>query len=730
MNSKDKHSKNRKCWRFFRAGGLDQVRIDSAADLLALSELDQKLWVALSCPVDHVHFDKRTLTLLDTEKDGKIHADELIKGIKWTAELLKDPELLIQATDGLSVDDIVDSSEKGTMLRESAKRVLLALKKEGNSTITVNEIQNIESILLSDKFNGDGIICETATNDEALRSCIRLIITTEGEVTDRSGAPGISAEKLSVFFNKARTCAEWLTSSQSLTFFKKEIDTSAISAYMTVKNKIDDYFNRCAIASYNKEMKSPLLASAVDRNTFTQTLVLTGDERIESMPLSTSSSGLTPGSEINPFWSARFDTFVTLVAQPVLGKFAALDQPMWIKIVKSMDPVCTWYNNNPIPGSSIDNIRNIASFSDSPLKASIEELIKLDLAEKLTFESLHDLEKLIRFKRDIYLLSCNFVNFRDFYSGISKAIFQAGTLFIDQRSCSLCIKVDDVSRHSSMAALAGTCLIYCECKRKNGTEKQTIVAALTNGDSENIMAGRNGLFYDRNGDDWDATVVKIIDNPISLRQAFWLPYKSFVRMIEAQVAKRASAAEALSNDKLTTLAASTANIDKNKHEKPASVAPKVDVGSVAALGVAAGAIGTFFATLFGYIMGIVKLGPFAIFGALAGVILLISGPSIILAYIKLRKRNLGPILDAGGWAINAKARINVPFGEMLTKTVALPPGSRRDLIDPYAEKKNPWVRLIILAVLVYTAFVVLDTFGYVYKWSNGMIGKQNIAVIQ
>ena len=37
-------------WNFFRAGGFDQVQIDTGADLLALKELDQKLWVALSCP--------------------------------------------------------------------------------------------------------------------------------------------------------------------------------------------------------------------------------------------------------------------------------------------------------------------------------------------------------------------------------------------------------------------------------------------------------------------------------------------------------------------------------------------------------------------------------------------------------------------------------------------------------------------------------------------------------
>jgi len=163
----------------------------------------------------------------------------------------------------------------------------------------------------------------------------------------------------------------------------------------------------------------------------------------------------------------------------------------------------------------------------------------------------------------------------------------------------------------------------------------------------------------------------------------------------------------------------------------ASVPPafpnKLDIGVVAALGVAAGALGTFVATLMGYTAGIVRLGPFAIIGALAGVVLLISGPSLILAYIKLRKRNLAPILDASGWAINAKARINVPFGAQLTRVAALPPGSQRDLADPYAEKKSPWPRLIIVAIIVYAAYAALDHFGFVNTWTGGIIGHKRAA---
>ena len=249
-----------------------------------------------------------------------------------------------------------------------------------------------------------------------------------------------------------------------------------------------------------------------------------------------------------------------------------------------------------------------------------------------------------------------------------------------------------------MAGLAGAYLAYADCTRPATGEKMQIVAAVTDGNSDNLMVGRNGLFYDRQGRDWDATITKIIDKPISLRQAFWAPYKKLVRMIEEQVAKRAAAADTESTASLNAAATSAVNTDKTPAKPPEP--KKIDVGSVAALGVAVGALGVFLTALVGYATGVLKLGVLATIAAILGVMLLISLPSLVLAYITLRKRNLGPILDACGWAVNANARINVPFGATLTSLAKLPPGSRRRARDRYAEKGLPWKRYALLGTVV------------------------------
>jgi len=235
------------------------------------------------------------------------------------------------------------------------------------------------------------------------------------------------------------------------------------------------------------------------------------------------------------------------------------------------------------------------------------------------------------------------------------------------------------------------------------------------------MVGRNGVFYDRKGRDWDATISKIIENPISIRQAFWAPYKKAIRLVEEQTAKRAAAADTSVSQELGEGATTIAAAEKGKPGVPATPAkPKIDTGTLAAIGLVLTTLLTALGGIFG---AFAKLPVWQVPFAIAGILLAISLPSMFLAWLKLRKRNLGPILDANGWAVNAKAKINVPFGGSLTSVAALPPGSRRDLADPFAEKKSPWPAIIVLALLLLLAYVTLNKLGYIYEWTNGRLGN-------
>jgi len=286
------------------------------------------------------------------------------------------------------------------------------------------------------------------------------------------------------------------------------------------------------------------------------------------------------------------------------------------------------------------------------------------------------LRKLVILHQDFVKLLRNFVTLEDFYEREKGtwAIFQAGTLIIDQRACNLCMKVSDMSAHSTQAGQSGMFLIYCDCKQKKSNRTMQIVAALTVGDIKNVTVGKNAIFYDRQGEDWDATVVKVIDNPISIGQAFWSPYRKMAQWITDMINKSAAEKDKKAFDDMTAdIDTKVTKMAVKEQAKEAEKKSAFDIakfaGIFAAIGMAIGFIGSALADL---AKGINAMPIWQLFIWIVGLILVISGPAMIMAAIKLRKRNLAPLLNANGWAVNADAIVSVIFGATLTEQAQFP----------------------------------------------------------
>lgn len=711
-------------WKFFRAGGFDQVRLETGADLMALDQLDQKLWVALACPTTGLEFDKATLVLIDTDKDGRIRAPEVIAAAKWAGGCLRNPDDLLKSSASLPLSAINDATPEGKQLLASAKQILSTLKKADATAVTVEDACQVTEKFVETVLNGDGIIIPETAKDDATKQVINDIIACLGSDADRSGKPGISQAKVDQFFADAQAFSDWHKQAESdkAVLLLGDATGAAMAAVKAVKAKVDDYFTRCRLAAFdarasnalNREEKEYLALSAKD-------LTITNAE-IAGFPLARVEAGrpLPLTQAVNPAWADTVAKFQNDAVKPLLGDKTALTEVDWSQLLAKLAPYDGW--SAAQAGGSVaklgrDRVRQILA---SAAKDTLTKLVAEDKSLEPQFTAIAAVEKLARYNRDLYKLLNNFVSFRDFYGRKDKAIFQAGTLYLDQRSCDLCLTVEDAGRHALLAGLAGTYLAYCDCVRKATGEKLQIVAAFTGGDSDNLMVGRNGIFYDRKGRDWDATITRIIENPISIPQAFWSPYKKVVRMIEEQVAKRAAAADTAATQKLEQTATTVVHADQPKPAPPPQQPKtKMDIGTLAAIGLV---LGTLLAALGGIFGAIAKLPAWQVPLAILGILLAISLPSMLLAWLKLRKRNLGPILDANGWAVNAKAKINVPFGGSLTGVATLPAGSQRDMVDPFAEKKGPWPKIIVLVFVLVLAYVALNHMGYIYDWTNGRLG--------
>lgn len=302
------------------------------------------------------------------------------------------------------------------------------------------------------------------------------------------------------------------------------------------------------------------------------------------------------------------------------------------------------------------------------------------------------LRKLLMLTRDFYRLLRNFVTFEDFYRKDIQAVFQAGTLVIDQRACQLCLRVSDMGKQNAQAGASGMFLVYCDCESKKLGQKMQIVAAMTVGDIRNLTVGKNALFYDNQGNDWDAVVTKIIDNPISISQAFWSPYRKFGAWVTDLINKSAAEKDSKSFADLTAKVQEGAKNTPAAGEKPKVQAFDIAkfAGIFAAIGMAVGYIGAFFTSVVG---GFAALKWWQDILAVLGILLVISGPSMFLAWTKLRKRNLAPVLNANGWAINAEVMVSVVFGNTLTTQAQFP---LLQLVDPTVKKKMPrWAKWLI-----------------------------------
>ena len=494
-------------WTFANVGGVTRVRIQSGEDIRHLGELDKKMWTVLSCPVNGLEIGAESLSLVDTNADGKIRIEEVVSTAEWLCGALKTPDTLLEKTDSIALENIADEG-----LRVTAER----LQKDGKVSLA-----DVQAAI-------DGVTVEMQAIPDA------------------------------------------------------PLEADVIAAY---KAKQAEY------AAYFEQEKLQKIGLAV----------IPEDAPKPGMP---EKKFLEMGKQITEWEAAK--------AAAEGANAAALD------------------------------------------------------AAKAEFMPLR---KLLLLHRDFYRLLRNYITLEDFYDGDAATVasFQAGTLIIDQRACHLCMRVNDLPKHDVQAPLSGIYLLYCNCESKKLGKSMQILAAMTQGEIKNLSVGKNGIFYDNEGNDYDASVFKIIDNPISIRQAFWTPYRKLSAWIEAKVNKSAAEKDA------AVMSDVTAKIDAKTEGGEAAQKPAFDIakfaGIFAAIGMALGMIGTALASV---AKGLSGFSWWQLLIVFVVILLVISGPSMVMAWLKLRRRNLAPVLNANGWAVNSDAIISVLFGRTLTEQVVFP----------------------------------------------------------
>lgn len=680
-------------WNYDNVGGSTRVKITTGADIAHLGELDLKKWTVLSCPTTGLDIDDKSLKYIDADSDGRIRVNDVIATSQWLTAVIKDADLLLKGADSIDVEQFNLENADGQKLYNSAKQILVNLGKEG-SVISLADTKDITAIFAKTRFNGDGIITEQTPEDAEVAAVISAIINTVGSVADRSGANGVNVELIEKFY---QALADYLAWNEAAVEAPYGADTDkAIEAYNALDLKVKDYFVRAKLASFSPEsaMKLDVQTALIESISADN---LTGKtEEIAAYPIAriTDKAELDIKATINPAWSSKFNTLISIVKP----KEKALTEETWAAIGASFAAYNAWKaakKGGEVESLGIDAIKKILA---DDKKLALLDFVAQDLELKETADGIDMVDKFLYIYRDFYRLLRNFVTFQDFYTRNKnvKAVFQSGRLIIDQRECRMCMLVTDMAKHNTMASASGMYLVYCDCTTKASPTKLNIVAAVTVGEIGDLVVGKNAIYFDNKGQMWDAVITKIIDNPISIGQAFWSPYRRMATTVENLINKTAADKDAAmmkdANAKINAAPAAKPAEGENKAPTPPFDIAKF-AGIFAAIGMAVGMIGTALAGILESFKGFVWWQYIGIF---IGIMMCISGPAMIMAWMKLRRRNIAPLLNANGWAINASSKISIPFGETLTDIAKFP---KLKIKDPYANKGiSKWMKWTISLV--------------------------------
>jgi len=691
---------------FKNYGGSYQLRIQDAQDLEKIKFLEEPHWAVTSIPVNSLSCDKQFSSYVDTDQNGRIRTDELKAALDWLFRCHTNRKCLSERTDILRLNDIDTSHPEGKKLHSVSKLILTNLKSPNMLEISLSQVRDEQNIMASAANNGDGIISPDAIPDSDLSKLITSVMDTVGSVLDASGKPGISQEQLNSFFHESESYLAWRAEGE----IPKGKDTTEImpwgnetsEAYECMtkyEDKIDQYFTQCSMVRFDEKTGAHMQLQPKDLEEidFTDRSIM--EVRLKNAPLTLPSAEgiLNFESMINPFYVEFLIDLNERVLKRALGKATKqITQKQWDRVKNIFTAHRKWIKNKQ--GTKVEKLgaEIVRSYIKGSLKERLSDLISQDMAVADELNQIDNLEKLILYQRWLMELVNNFVNLSNLYNPERRALFEMGTLVIDGKEVTFTMRVQNREAHKKIAERSYIYLLYVEVTgRQDKDIKFEIAAAVTSGTAKGYHIGKRGIFFTIDGKEWEAEIVDILDNPISIWESVISPFQQFTAFIRKQIDKFKKSSQSKINENLAAPSASGITRD-------------LLLGG----GVAIAALGSSFAYV---TKALSQVKSVHILVALVGLLSIVLLPGMIIGLMKIRKRNMGLLLEALGWAVNVNMRLNNSLGRLFTHTPRLPEDARKEREDVVAQfvkkfRYNPQrsgklatvvlVLLLILLVLI------------------------------
>jgi hypothetical protein len=673
-------------------GGSFQLDISSATDLEALNLMDEVFWMATSAPTYSLNCSKEFTILLDSNKNGRILSSDLRHAAEFLLKNLKNYSVIDKRSRSISLDDL-SHSEEAQKMKEAVSEILTNLDKSQQDRLSLDDIRNITDIYQNGLSNGDGIIPPEHITDPELRHFAEDICLCLGADQDINGTKGVGAQKLTTFLQSAEDYLSWKDSKdynpEILPLHEKTAD--AFQVFNDLRHKINDYFKACHLSRFTQLLDQKTQSTeCLAANTHNAQAIV---EYLEEAPVAPINHDIKLhfNKQINPIYQKKVDALCSTVLNELLvSPVQSLIEEDWLKVSNTFAPYEEWFGSRK--GCEVKALEDskLQHYLNSSLPAKLQELIDEDLLLGKKLQVKNELEKLLILQHEFLDFTNNFVSFPHLYNPEKRAIFEIGHLVIDGRIFNFNIPVQDIKTHSKLAQKSGIYIMYLEITGAKDEKIFHICTPVTSRRLGLLSVNKRGVLFDLQGKEWDAKVVQVLNNPVSLTEAVIAPFKKMSQLIINAVDKISNHTEKHFENKINTTgqdiqknltSATNKSLPTKKADASNTARDLMLTGSVtfAALGSSFAYISSTFSSMnWEHRMATFSIG-----------LLIIILPVILVAAIKLYRRNISSILEASGWSINAHMRLTPKLANILAPRPDSPGRvfrKKRDLLGTFSNK--------------------------------------------
>ncbi len=680
---------------FRRYGRSCQMRIASAGDLRLAAELDEAHWAANGAPVASFHADATFLALLDSDRDGRILCGEVSDAVRWLLATLATTDGVDERRASVRIEDVSRETGDGQRIRQSLGRMLERLGLDAGEALSLDRVREIKAQVESKPVSEAGVVLPAAAESEGVRQFLQDVIAAVGPAEHPSGQPGVGAEQLRGFLTAAAEAVAWhdrgrvpegVEATDVMPLGDRTPEAYAVLAEL--RPKLDQYFAQCEALALDERFAARMgwTDGELGETDFDDPSAIERVLRAAPLARARADRTLRLDEPVNPFYAELLGRFRRDVAAGALGESPdAITARQWRDVRAFFAAHQAWAEARPpqaVLALGIDRLRDAL---DARYAGAVEELIAESRRTAFDLDSIRLTEKLLLYQAGLLDLANNFVSFPHLYDPAGRAMFEEGTLVMDGRRFDLAVRVPDRKLHAEIARTSNMCLLYVEVTPRDGRGAYEVAVPVTSGGIGNLCVHKHGVFQAARGRECDARVVQIIDNPISLLEAVAAPWRRLGRLITGKVESLTAQAEKRLDQQVGGA------LDRVTSSPPTAATPQRGStgGMLMGLGVAGAAVGSALA----YIASTLSEKPVAVLIGLLGAVLLVALPSSLIAWLKLRRRDLSAILEGSGWGINARMRLTRAQSRTFTRRPAYPRHSR-------GTRRVPWGWIVAAVILL------------------------------